>query len=163
DTSATRSCRECLFAHAEPSDLRSRAMTAIVAAMLGLEAQEDTPWPTSPGDVSHALALRFIDEVEPELAARLHDGEGVRPFTTCLLRAGRRSGPVAAGEQAILRITTFGEGVGEILRQAILPALPGRVLSLGGGAYRVAGATADAGEHPFAGTTSYEELSQAYL
>ena len=138
-------------------------MTPLVAAVLQLRAEQAGPWPANAGEVGHALALRLIEEVDAALAASLHGGNGLPPYTACLLRAGGRRGSVSAEEAVTLRLTAVGDGLAERLCEAALPAWIGRTVSIAGTPFRVEAAAATAAEHPLAAMASYEELAQQHL
>jgi CRISPR-associated endoribonuclease Cas6 len=70
----------------------------LYSLILELTANNATTLPISTGHQTHALFLNIIAQVDPALAARLHNEAGYRPFTVSSLR-----GPTEQGKNLLLR------------------------------------------------------------
>jgi len=69
--------------------------------------------PRTMGHQAHALLLALVREVDPTLAASLHEQGGERPFTVSPLQGGRLRGEqivIPAGETCRLRFTLLDGG-----------------------------------------------------
>jgi CRISPR-associated endoribonuclease Cas6 len=124
------------------------------------------------GREAHALFLDLIRRAEPALAQALHEPRGDKPFTVAYLAArdpstfdAGRAAPGALGEgrgrkggaAGWLRMTAFEPRLAQLLAQTILPTLP-REIRLGGATFAVGAPITDRAAHPWAGTSSAEEL-----
>ena len=56
-------------------------MPTFHALIIHLQATQDATLPATQGHLAHAAFLALIDSVRPELAQRLHDLSGRKPFT----------------------------------------------------------------------------------
>jgi len=125
----------------------------LVSIVLLLEPQGEVEMPADLGRAVHAWFLERVREDAPELAKRLHDGQGLRPFTLSALRGGRR-GQAKAGDHCWLRITALEAELAEWLLGVSWP----EEITLGPVTCRLRGVTSDPQEHPWAGRTTYEAL-----
>jgi CRISPR-associated endoribonuclease Cas6 len=116
------------------------------------------------GRATHAAILRLIAAGDAALAERLHDENGVRPFTVSNVLGLNRRGPavgVTPERDYGLRVTLLTPEL-EALAAAWTPdALA--PLDLDGTTWHVERVTADPDEHPWAGRATYEELASPAL
>jgi CRISPR-associated endoribonuclease Cas6 len=124
------------------------------------------PLPSWWGSSAHALLLSAIDKVDPALAGRLHDGQGLRPFTASNLIGRfpqRRADPA---QTYTLRFTAL---TAEVSGALIIACEPGGVLAPGTRAeldylpFTVESATFSAQQHPWAGEGTYQALMGEHL
>ncbi|MCS6908133.1 MAG: hypothetical protein RML93_09665, partial [Anaerolineales bacterium] len=81
------------------------------------------------GRAAHALLLRAIHQLHPDLAQTLHDEDGLRPFTVSnLLGRFDENGALRGDQVYALRFTTYRPEVSRALLDALQPGAP---LSLG--------------------------------
>ena len=136
----------------------------LLAAVVTLTPVEPASVPADLGRAVHAWFLDRIEGVDPELAHRLHEGEGPRPFTASnLWGTGRaRGGRVTLDPDrpCWLRLTGLTEEASDGIERA-LPAVGERV-TLAGASLRVAGLATQPDQHPWAGRADYAELVQRY-
>jgi CRISPR-associated endoribonuclease Cas6 len=133
------------------------------AIIYALSPTQATSVPTSLGRATHAAFLRLIQAVDPDLAARIHDEEGIKPITVSNifgLGAGRSS-QVDPERSYILRVTLLTPELERIAADWSAEALG--TLDLDGHQWRVTTRTVDATTDPWAGTTSYEQLAAPLL
>lgn len=106
------------------------------------------------GDHAHAALLRLLADRSPALAASLHESTRHKPFTVSpvrLLDGAGRGG-------AELRVTAVGKAMSDALLDLV--DRPPRLVTLNHAEWPVTCATADGRRHPWAATTSYDELSE---
>lgn len=88
--------------------------TYLYSLILELIATSSVSIPTNRGDQTHALFLRLIEQIDPDLSYRLHDNNNYRPFTVSRLSSpeGERkpSTMLQAGQTYRLRITLLDGG-----------------------------------------------------
>lgn len=116
------------------------------------------------GRPAQAWFLNQIMRKKPRLAERLHDGDGVKPFTVSTL-LDRYGHPLKAGDwlkegqECWLRITTIGDELSETSLATVLKKLP-KTLTLYKMDFRIDGYTLNPREHSWAGQTSFAEIAQ---
>jgi CRISPR-associated endoribonuclease Cas6 len=136
----------------------------LISLVLQVCAQQPAQLPASLGRASQALLLRLIQAQDAALSARLHDEEGLRPYTASNLVLGRRAGGslVAPGDgNGWLRFTGLTEEVSACLLR--LAEDPPEVVDMDGCPLRVVGATLDAASHPWAAQSDYQTLAARHL
>jgi CRISPR-associated endoribonuclease Cas6 len=119
--------------------------------------------PSSLARATHAAILRLIGSSNPALAAQIHDDEGTKPLTVSNIQGlghGRFS-HVDAQRDYVLRTTVLTSEL-EALAQQWLLQLP-ETFEIDGLHWRVIGCTNSQTQHPWAGTSSYEQLATALL
>ena len=92
-------------------------MIDLLSVVLTLQAQQSALLPANLGWASPALFLRLLNDATPELAARLHDIQGPRPFTCSTLWGARASGkqmPVSPQDTLFLRYTVLTEELAQL-------------------------------------------------
>ena len=120
--------------------------------------------PASLARAAHAAVLRLVAAADPELAARLHNDEGLKPLTVSNVLGMAERGPttrVSPEREYGLRVTLLSPEV-EAIAANWSPAAIG-ALDLDGIAWQVKRVTIDTAEHPWAGHASYEGLAAPAL
>jgi len=119
--------------------------------------------PSSLGRATHAAILRLIHENDPELAARTHDDEGIKPLTVSNIQGlGQdRFSRVDPNCTYALRVTLLSPEL-EALAREWTPAALGE-FDIDGILWQVVDCARDAKAHPWAGVSSYETLAAALL
>lgn len=156
-------------------------MTApdLLSLVLTLRPLQEVATPPSLGRAAHAILLDAVRRADPPLAAQLHDGSGLKPFTASSLIGLRLREGLRPGRTYTLRLTALVPAVARALGRAACldwavgaaaaePTLAvGAVLDLAGAPLRIErvdGADPAAGPaHPWAAQTTYEELSAPWL
>lgn len=113
---------------------------------------------------THAAVLRLVAQVDSDLAAELHDGDGPKPLTVSnvLGMEGRaRLVPVAPERAYGLRITALTPAVEAIVTRWSAEQLD--ALDLDGLLWRVSKVERRADEHRWAGVKTYDELAAPAL
>lgn len=128
----------------------------LVSVVIRLQAAGDGGRWHDLGRAAQAWFLEQVHGANPALAATLHQGDELRPYTVALWAQQRRP------QEPWLRLTALTAELTGVLQEQVLPALPERLL-LGDQPFQVLGATLDGAEHPWAGQTSYEHLAQSHL
>lgn len=120
------------------------------------------------GRAAHALLLRAIQELNPELAQSLHDQDGVHPFTVSNLLGQFAEGGVLKSDQIYaLRLTACVREVSEVLLHALQSGAPlsrGKTVEMDYAPFEVLSPQ----DHPlpfedWQAQTTYAELSSPYL
>ncbi|MGQ9503035.1 MAG: CRISPR system precrRNA processing endoribonuclease RAMP protein Cas6 [Anaerolineae bacterium] len=136
----------------------------LTSLVLWVRADRTAKLPANLGRASQALLLRLIQAQDPALSARLHDEEGIRPYTASNLVLGRRqNGSLIAqpDENGWLRFTGLTEPVSACLMR--LADNPPEVVDMDGCPLRVVSATTDAALHPWAAQSDYQTLVARHL
>lgn len=118
------------------------------------------------GAAAHALLLSVVRQVNPTLAARLHDEQGPRPFTASTLMGIGVRRALEPSRQYTLRFTALQAEVAAVVREAASaggPLAPGARLELDYLPFTVEGVLLTSTEHPWAGESSYQQLMRAHL
>ncbi len=135
-----------------------------LAAVLTLNPVEATEAPAELGRAVHAWFLDRLAAVDADLAQRLHQGGGRRPFTASNVwgmgRARQNRVQLDPDRSCWARITALTDEVEAGLERA-LPE-PGQRLELGGAAFAVRAVATETEDHPWAGRMSYADLVQRY-
>jgi CRISPR-associated endoribonuclease Cas6 len=119
--------------------------------------------PSNLGRATHAAVLRLIRDADPDLAARVHDDEGVKPLTVSNV-SGLGPGKftkVVPGREHTLRVTLLTPEL-ERIAEGWTPETISE-LDLDGRQWRVTGRATTSAEDPWAGSASYEELARQLL
>jgi len=120
--------------------------------------------PTWWGRAGQALALQVFDQLDPALAAALHDGSSLRPFTVSTLMGRMQEGRLDAEGSYALRFTGLTQPVSQLLARAAEPGgplAPDATLHLDYQPFRVTAVQSDG--HVWAGRAAYTELAAAIL
>ncbi len=140
-------------------------MSDLLSVVLTLQPRRAVVVPANLGRASHALFLRLLALADAALATQLHDAEGPRPFTCSNLwgaRPVRGEMAISPEETYFLRYTLLSAELSQVWLQQVLPVLP-REVDLDNEVFAVRAVTVDSEEHPWAGSSSYQELSAPFL
>lgn len=132
----------------------------LTSLVLTLTTHSPLTFPPHLGRASHAALLRLIAQADPDLAEQLHAPDERRPFTCSNLWGVRRKGrslTLAPDALAFLRYTGLTAEVSGHLQR--LAEDPPSHIELEGARLAIQQATLDLEVHPWAGHTTYEELS----
>ena len=91
----------------------NRQDTPLYSALLALQAHHHVTLPLTMGHQVHAMFLHLIAQGDADLAARLHDEPGYRPFTLSPLLGSQSQGNsviLFPGQTYYVRLTLFDEG-----------------------------------------------------
>jgi CRISPR-associated endoribonuclease Cas6 len=136
-------------------------MTDLAAGVLRLRPVNPSPVPHWTGRALQAWFLGCVSQHDPALAAEIHDGQGVRPYTvSSLLGVDRWGGarPVLNPQETYgLRITTLHTELTRLWFDRILPTLPGDRITLDEAELSIEGADAD---NDWAGRTTDADIFQ---
>ncbi len=138
-----------------PPDLLSLVLT-----LRPLALDPARPLPVWWGQAAHAALLRVLQQADPALSARLHDEDGLKPFTASSLM-----GRPAPGRESTLRFTALTAGLSALLLDAAQngPLAPGARLELDYIPFEITAAVWDEAAHPWAAAESYTGLTHACL
>lgn len=136
----------------------------ILSAIISINAVTPAPIFGALGRPVQAWLLNQVMRKKKLLAKKLHDENGVKPFTvsTLLDRHGRpyKSGDwLKEGQDCWLRVTTLGEELSEVLLADVMKKLP-KSLTLYKMDFRIDGYTLNPREHPWAGQTTFTDIAQ---
>ena len=136
----------------------------LLAAVITLTPLEPASAPAALGRAVHAWLLDRIERVDADLAHRLHEDKGPRPFTASNLWGPRkaRGGRVTLDPEhpCYLRVTGLTDEVSAAVERA-LPA-PGERLALAEVPFTVQRIATETEKHPWAGRAGYTDLVQRY-
>lgn len=137
----------------------------LISWVISLQPTEPASTPANLSRAAHAWFLGQVRQADPALAEELHHGHGQRPFTVSNLWpvGWRHRGEVTLSpeETYALRVTSFSSTLSALLREGVIPHLPG-ALTLGSVQLRVTGDTTDPAVHPWAGEETFEGLVQRH-
>ena len=138
----------------------------LTSLVIRLNALEDGEIHFGVGRAVHGFWFNLWREVNPELAARLHEENDAPSFTLSpLMDLPRpRDGHIQIQKEhpAWFRVVALTEPLSEALNNSWLPALPDEI-ELAGMHWGVTGHTTDPAEHPWAGEISYSKLASQRL
>jgi CRISPR-associated endoribonuclease Cas6 len=136
----------------------------LLSLLLSLSPLSSVPILGPLGRPAQAWFLQQVTCYNPALGARLHDQNGLKPYTVSTLlddrghaiRAGRWLEP---GASCWLRFTSLEEKLSELVLKKIIPNLPDRV-RLYEMEFRLDGWTLERAQHPWASQSDYVNLVQ---
>ncbi|MCS7222129.1 MAG: CRISPR system precrRNA processing endoribonuclease RAMP protein Cas6 [Anaerolineae bacterium] len=138
----------------------------LIACVLTVQPEAPVTLSVDLGRATHAWFLSQIRRVDSALAERLHEPNTTRPFTVSALR---EVGPAIGGQVALtperqywLRVTSFDAMLSRCWLEKVIPSLP-RQITLAEATFALKAVTCDSREHPWAGQTTYEALTQEHL
>jgi CRISPR-associated endoribonuclease Cas6 len=138
----------------------------LTSLVIRLQALETGTLSFGSGRATHGLWFDTWRQANPELAAQLHQGNGIPPFTLSPLRGlpRPRQGhtPVQAEQAAWFRVVTLTGELSAALEETWLPALP-ETVELAGLPWRITGIARMPEEHPWAGQIPYSQLASEHL
>jgi CRISPR-associated endoribonuclease Cas6 len=147
-------------------------MTTLYASVIHLVAEHEVRLEKPGGQHAHAAFLELVREIDPELAGRLHDTNGRKPFTTSPLMTwaqggrgemgpalGRReSVTLPVGWEGWLRVTLLDEALFRVFIDHFLFGAARPRLRLGDGHFLVKEVLTTPGSHSWAGVARSEDL-----
>lgn len=121
-------------------------------------------------DQGRALAAQFLEwvqKLDPELSAALHDPDKVpRPYTISSLQnlpsTNRGLVLLLAGSKTWFRITSLSPQLSLFLVDRLLPSLP-KAVQIGDALFELESAVWEAEKHPWAGWLNYNDLIRQEL
>ena len=133
----------------------------LVSCIISLNTNNEVLVPPSMGQVLHAFFLDSVRNLEPSLAEELHRPAPIKPFTISPLW-GRvafedNRWRLFPGENYTFRVTSIAPDLSKWLQDKWAHMLPEEITLVGAG-LKVTGRTFDHEKHPWAGSTSYEEI-----
>jgi len=137
----------------------------LLSVLISLSSTAAVPILGPLGRPTNAWLLGLLTRCHTDLAAALHNMNGLKPYTVSTLlndfgqplQAGKWLQP---GEFCWLRITTLDPALSEIMFRQVMPNLPDR-LSLYKMEFRIDGWSCDPAQHSWAGSSSYSDIAQA--
>lgn len=133
----------------------------LVSIVITVETDTETLLPRNVGRAHYAAALQRLRAVAPDLVTALHESNGPKPLTCSDIlngRSNREGTRLEAATPYFLRVTGLTQSLSQALLEALVEKPPGAIEILRH-PLRVTGATADATEHGWAGSTTYETLA----
>jgi len=132
--------------------------------IISLTAESSYPILGPLGRPAQAWFLGQLTQSNPALAAKLHDEQGLKPYTVSTLLDSRtrplRAGSwLEPGEECFLRITTLNEEISKTLEKTILRRIP-KSLTLYKMNFRVDDIFSKRSEHEWAGEISFSDIAQ---
>lgn len=137
----------------------------LLSLVLTLVSETTATLPLAVGRANHAAILARIDQFDPPLAARIHDGNGPKPLTCSSLLGARPHQDglfIRAGQPYSVRITGLAPEVSAALIRFLLEQPPAEWV-LDNQRFQVAETVCDPARHLWTGCTSYEALAAATL
>ena len=118
----------------------------------------------SAGQLAHGAFLEIVRQVDPDLSTRLHNGNGVRPYTLSSLHTSRRSdGGVVEGDACWLRLTALDATVFDTFMGTLVRPSQPLNIRLGNIQFAVTEAVTTSGNHKWSGYTDWSSLADADL
>lgn len=132
--------------------------------LLSLTAESSYPILGALGRPIQAWFLGQLTRSHASLAARLHDEQGLKPYTVSTLldergRSLRAGSWLEPGQECLLRITVLNEELSEVLEKKVIRHLQSH-LTLYKMDFRMDGIYTKHAEHEWAGEASFSEIAQ---
>jgi len=132
----------------------------LLSLMLTLRPKETSPGSAYWGPAAHQALLDLVRQADAGLAAELHDGPGLKPFTaSSLIGYSPRLG-LSREQTYSLRFTALNGATAGALQTAVKV---GEALELDRHLFEIEAATTEAKSHAWADATTYEALSAPWL
>jgi CRISPR-associated endoribonuclease Cas6 len=141
----------------------------LLSAVIRLRAAQPAAIPATQGRALQAAFLRWVQEADTCQAQRLHDENGLKPYTVSNLFGApvNRRGEMllVAGQEVWWRVTSLSTELTTLLEQAVLPELQAgkQPLVVGEQTFEVLAVYTQAQEHPWACRSDYAALAQQHL
>ena len=133
-------------------------MTTLYSSLIRLHALHDGSLPQTQGHHAHAAFLDLVRQVDPDLAAALHDANARKPFTLSPLRGlpipRQGEAQVRAGHECWLRVTLAGQDLFDTFIRRFLYGDARPTLLLGAVTFDISEVITTPGSHPWAGYTT---------
>jgi CRISPR-associated endoribonuclease Cas6 len=132
--------------------------------LLALTAESSYPILGPLGRPAQAWFLGQLTRSHASLASRLHDEQGLKPYTVSTLldergRPLRAGGWLEPGQPCFLRITSLSEELSDVLEKKIVRHIP-KQLTLYKMDFRVDDVFSQHSQHEWAGESSFSEIAQ---
>lgn len=132
--------------------------------LVSLTAESSYPILGALGRPAQAWFLGQLTRSHASLAARLHDEQGLKPYTVSTLldergRSLRAGSWVEPGEICFIRITSLNEELSNLLETKLIKKLPNQ-LTIHKMMFRVDGIATKRTEHEWAGETTFSHIAQ---
>jgi CRISPR-associated endoribonuclease Cas6 len=132
--------------------------------LISLTAESSYPILGALGRPIQAWFLGQLTRSHASLAARLHDEQGLKPYTVSTLldergRSLRAGSWLEPGQECLLRITVLNEELSEVLEKKVIRRLQNH-LTLYKMDFRVDGIYTKHAEHEWAGEAAFSEIAQ---
>ena len=132
--------------------------------LISLTAESSYPILGTLGRPVQAWFLGQLTRSNPALASKLHDEQGLKPYTVSTLLDSRsrplRPGSwVEPGEVCWMRITSLSEELSDLIETKFIKKLP-KHLTIHKMDFRVDDVATKRTEHEWAGTTTFSEIAQ---
>ena len=132
--------------------------------LISLTAESSYPILGTLGRPVQAWFLGQLTRSNPALASKLHDEQGLKPYTVSTLLDSRsrplRPGSwVEPGEVCWMRITSLSEELSDLIETKFIKKLP-KHLTIHKMDFRVYDVATKRTEHEWAGTTTFSEIAQ---
>jgi len=132
--------------------------------LISLTAESSYPILGTLGRPVQAWFLGQLTRSNPALASKLHDEQGLKPYTVSTLldshsRPLRAGSWVQPGELCWIRITSLNEELSDLIEGKLIKKLP-KQLTIHKMNFRVDDVATKRTEHEWAGTTTFSEIAQ---
>lgn len=137
----------------------------LTSILLTLLSEDAAVLPAHLGRANYAETLKRLGQVEPKLAASIHEHEGAKPLTCSTLwgiATHRETITVGPGTPYAVRLTGLTTPVSQTLMTALV-SKPPSTWTLHGHTFTVIAAACDAQQDSWTGYTTYEELASGQL
>jgi CRISPR-associated endoribonuclease Cas6 len=139
----------------------------LIAAVLTLTPTRPVTLPANLGRAAHAWCLNQVRAKDAAMAEALHAPNQERPLTVSNLWGGGRPArgqlSLSPDRPCFLRLTSCWPELSTLVQEEILPHLLEEIVTLAGADFRVQAVACDAGVHPWAGQTRFEDLVQQHM
>ncbi len=118
------------------------------------------------GRAAHALLLQTAAAADADLAARLHEANGLRPFTASTLLGKHAFKYPDPAQTYTLRFTALTAELSSLLLQAAQPGgrlAPGAAVELDYQPFQVELAASQPEEHPWAAAATYQQIFSQHM
>ena len=138
-------------------------MITFHALLIHLQATQQAELPATQGHLAHAAFLALIDTVNPELAQKLHDFKGRKPFTLSpvwgLKSSAKKHHHVNTGQQLRLRLTLLDIDLFHAFMQKLLTP-QNQTLRLGNAHFLITQVLGAPESSPWSGYATADTLMQ---
>jgi len=137
----------------------------LIAITLTLVTNKKLILPHYVGRANYAATLNRLNQVDPELGAYVHGGNGPKPVTCSSLlntRSNRQGTPINAGEPYYVRVTGLDARTSQGLVAGLLDDPP-KTWTLDGDRFAVIDAICDERRDVWSGRTTYDALASGQM
>ncbi len=136
----------------------------LVSLVITIQPREDVTLPVYTGRSIYAVWMRWLESYDANLANKLHNAKGTKPYTCSDVVGAKRIGNelvVKAQQTVWFRVTGLNAEVSDVLLDP--KYRPSKTINVDGKEFDVVKVTTDPQEHAWANKMSYQELSAPYL